>query len=69
MNALTIITSRAVAVYSLGFKSAAARGHSFNSARAHGRKLERAFIANEIKRSCDNPDVSFYAANGIIVSD
>ena len=48
---LNLITSRAVALYSIGFKAATRRGHDFNSARRAGLACERAFIANEIKRA------------------
>lgn len=66
---LNLITSRAVALYSIGFKAATRRGHDFNSARRAGLACERAYIANEIKRACATVDLSFYAVDGIIVSD
>lgn len=66
---INFIISRAIPVYSIGFKLATRQGLDYNSARAHGRKLESAFIANEIKRACKTVDLSFYACDGIVVSD
>ena len=50
---LLMIITRAITAYSLSFKSATRRGYSFNAARDHGKRIERAYIANEIKRYVD----------------